>query len=146
MARQDNTKIKKKRIVSAKSLANLRPQKAGEPSHNPEGGRVHNPLIKALKNITNDIFREVLETVLISDEQALEELQHPKQPSLKRLVAKAMENAIRVGDYGLVERIAERLVGPITKSIDINSKSINTNSTFTEIQIVNTVKKLEGDV
>lgn len=140
------TKKKRKIGITAKQLANLRPAKKGEPSRNPLGGQLHNPLLKALRNYSKEIFQKVIEAVITSDEQALEEMQRPEHPSLLRLVATAMQNAIRAGDYGLVERMSDRLIGPITKDINIKSSSVNVDISHTEIEITNTIKKLESDV
>lgn len=110
--------------------------KAAEPfrfkkgvSGNPEGGRAHNPATKALKKLTIETYREVIELVLqgnLDDLQAM--IKNPKTTALQVGVAAAFLKAIKNGDYAVVERIAERIVGKIPEEINVNSNNINQNS------------------
>ena len=115
--------------VTEKQLKNLKPAKKGE-IRNPEGGRAHNPITKALKKITIESYREIIETILKGN---LEELRaiaaDPKTPALQVGIAVAFMNAIKKGDYQVIERIAERIVGKIPDELNVIANT-NTNVTI----------------
>jgi hypothetical protein len=120
------------RIASAmpKPLpANARPHcfKKGQ-SGNPRG-RIPNTAIVALKNITIDTYREVIEIVLRQDISALKELTERTSgvSALQVGVARAFYKAMKTGDYEIIERIAERIVGKIPDQINLVSKNLNAN-------------------
>ena len=134
---------------TAKALANLRPIKKGE-IRNPQGGRAHNPMLRALKQYSSDIFSQVMQEVLTANSDQLKEMMRPgpDSNSLRRLVATAMDKAIQSGNYDFVERIADRLIGKIPDKIDLtaNTKNTNTNTTHTEIAIKAALMKVDSDV
>lgn len=142
-----NGSKKVRRKLTAKELANLKPIKKGE-VRNPNGARTHNPLLRAFKNLHQDSFREVLHEVLESDDKKLDALCAPTDgnPSLRRLIAKAMQNAISHGEYGLVERITERLFGKVPDQLNLKSDNLNTSINYTEIQILEAIKKIKSNV
>lgn len=107
--------------VTKKQLANLRPIKKGQVL-NPNGARAHNPATKALKNLTIETYREVIELVLTGNLQALRDMRDNENiPAIQVGVARAFYNAIKCGDYGVIERIAERIVGKIPDQLVLNS-------------------------
>lgn len=116
---------KKRPGPTAKSLANLKPAKKGEPSRNPLGAGAHNHLVRAFNKVHQENFREALEQVLDSDPFELDEMcaRIPGSKSLRRLIAIAMRNAINTGDYGLVERIADRLFGKVADKLNLTATS-----------------------
>lgn len=96
-------------------------------SGNPQGGRAHNPAIKALKKLTVDTYREVIELVLegrVADLKAMAE--HPDTPAIQVGIAVSFLKAIKNGDYSVIERIAERIVGKIPDVVNVNSQ-VNAN-------------------
>ena len=110
MAKKQISNLQKE-INRKKQLANLRPVKPGE-VRNPEGGRAHNPAIRALKNFTHETFREVLEVALTGKPGDLDAIiDDPESTNLEIIVAKAFRDSVDTGSYSLVERIAERLLG-----------------------------------
>lgn len=95
-------------------------------SGNPEGARKHNPALKALKKITIESYREIIELVLTSDVRAIKAIaEDPKSTGLQVGIAVAFMKAIKNGDYTVIERIAERIVGKIPDEIKIQPLSIN---------------------
>src|SRR5271165_5666722 len=96
--------------------------KKGQPSPNPNGRPPLNPAQKALKNLTIETYREVIELVLTGNLQALKDMaQHPDTPAIQVGVATSFMKAIKNGDYGVIERIAERIVGKIPDHLVLDS-------------------------
>lgn len=145
MSTRGKDKKKRKTNVTPKQLANLRPIKKGE-VRNPEGGRAVSPLVRALQKFSRKAFTEVLEAVLSGDDKQLKEFMKPTQPALYRLCATAMVDAIKGGNYSLVERMTERLIGKIPDKIEVDANTRNQNISHTELAIKTTIQKLNNDV
>lgn len=106
-----------------KGSENLRSWKPGQ-SGNPEGGRAHNPALRALRNFTNETFREVLEKVLAGSPGDLRAMITSKDSTnLEILVARAFADATKNGSFALVERIAERLLGKVPDTVNVNNRT-----------------------
>lgn len=110
---------------------NFKPGQSG----NPQGARLHDPVTKALSRLTIDTYREVIEVVLTGNLTALKEMaEHPDTPAIQVGVATAFLKAIKTGDYAVIERIAERIVGKIPDVLNVNSNNnTNLNATVTAI-------------
>lgn len=122
-----NETKKRKRHQTPSQLANLKPIKPGE-VRNPEGGRTHNPAIKALKKITIETFREVIEMVLTEDLKALKKVaEDEKTTALQVGIIMAFKKAVDSGDWETIEKIVSRIVGKIPEELNVNSKNINAN-------------------
>lgn len=137
-----------------KVIKHLQPHqfKPGQ-SGNPEGARAHNPITKALKNLTVATYREVIELVLTGNLDALKDMVHdPKSSSLQVGIAKAFAKAIENGDYGVIERIAERIVGKIPDELNVNSNNnsnVNMNAAVavvTDEELKARMARIRGDV
>lgn len=95
-------------------------------SGNPEGARAHNPAIKALKALTIESFREIIELVMKGNLQSLKSvINDPDTSAVQVGIAKAFLKAIRNGDYTVIEKIAERIVGKIPDQLNITSPEFN---------------------
>lgn len=91
-------------------------------SGNPEGGRAHNPLTRALRNVTLETYREIIELVMTSDLAAIKKIaENPKSTGLQVGIAVSFLKAIKNGDYAVIERIAERIIGKIPDEINVKS-------------------------
>ncbi len=114
-----------------KSAAHLKKHafKKGQ-SGNPKG-RIPNDAIKALRKITIETYREVIEMVLtgkLADLKALAE--HPDTPAIQIGVATSFLKAIKNGDYAVIERLAERIIGKIPDELNvIQNTTVNTKVT-----------------
>lgn len=137
-----------KKRVNPKSLENLKMWKKGE-SGNPIGSRAHNPATRALKKITLESYREMIELVLTGNLSQLKEIaENPKTPALQVGIATAFMKAIKEGNHEIIERIAERLVGKIPDELNIKSQSLNANLNA-EVpleKVKAALQKLQGDV
>lgn len=99
-------------------------------SGNPKGGRAHNPALRALKNLTVDSYREVIEAVCTGNISLLQALASGKDPKISALqvgIARAFLKAIQSGDYEVIEQIAQRIVGKIPDELNVVSKNLNAN-------------------
>jgi len=97
-------------------------------SGNPAGARAHNPAIKALRKLTLETYREVIELVLTGNLTELKAMaEDPDTPAVQVGIATAFMKAIKNGDYSVIERIAERIIGKIPDELNINSKNVNAN-------------------
>ncbi len=118
---------------------------------NPNGRPPISPAQRALKNLTVETYRQVIELVLkgnLSELKAMAE--HPETPAIQVGVAVSFMKAIKSGDYAIIERIAERIVGKIPDVVHINSQN-NTNVNA-EVKVISrealkaAYHKLEHDV
>lgn len=105
------------------SLKNLRPVKKGE-VRNPDGGRAHDPAKKALKYLSNEMLKEVIDVAVKGDLEKLAALAQSRTlPVLQVAVAKCMYDAVARGDWSTVERIVERCVGKVKEEVEITGIS-----------------------
>lgn len=103
----------------------FKPGKSGNPSGRP----ALNPIFKALKNLTVQSYREVIEKVCTGNIDALRIMAEDSKTSALQLgVVKSMIKAIMSGDYATIDRIAERVVGKIPDELNVNSTNTNLNS------------------
>lgn len=134
-----------------KSAKHLKPHqfKPGQ-SGNPEGSRRHNPIKKALAKLTVDTYREVIEMVLTGNIDNLRAMiKDEKTSAIQVGIATAFVKAIESGDYGVIERIAERIVGKIPDELNVNSKNLNVgvNSKPIDMNVLKeAIAKLESQV
>jgi len=132
-----------------KTTKHLKPHqfKPGQ-SGNPEGRRP-NPIARALKELTVDTYRKVIETVLSGNIDALRAMiQDPNTSALQVGVATAFLKALQAGDYATIERIAERIVGKIPDELNVNSKNLNANinATVDREKLKLALAKLQSEV
>lgn len=118
-------------------------------SGNPEGARKHNPITKALKNLTVESYREIIEAVCTGNLAQLKVIiEDEKTSALQVGIAKAFVNAIQKGDYIVIERIAERIVGKIPDELNVVSKNLNASveAKIDPAKLKAAMAKLEIDV
>ena len=93
----------------------------GGPSANPRG-RTPNPAIKALRKLTLETYREVIELAMVGNLAALESVaKDPATSAVQVGVAVALLKAIKSGNVEVLERLAERIIGKIPTVIDVNN-------------------------
>ena len=127
MAKDDSDK--KKQEKAPRNYDHLK-QHAFKPGQkgNPIGARAHNKAVLATRRLTVEVYREVIELVLQGNVADLKEMaENPNTPALQVGVAVAFMKAIKTGDYNVIERIAERIVGKIHDQLNVTS---NNNSTL----------------
>lgn len=118
-------------------------------SGNPEGSRAHNPAVKALKNLTIESYRECVEMVCTGNLSELKAMaENPKTSALQVGIATAFMKAIKSGDYTVIERIAERIIGKIPDELKVTSQNVNANlnTSIDKTKLKAAMKALEEDV
>ena len=114
---------KKHTLPEAAKKYQFKPGESGNP-----GGRPSNPITKALKNLTIKTYREVIEVVLTGNLAALQLMvEDPKISALQVGVATAFLTAIKKGDFEIIERIAQRIVGKIPDELNVTGNNTNLN-------------------
>lgn len=103
-----------------------KPGTSGNPNGRPKG--TTNPIQRALKELTIDTYREVIEMVLTGNLDALKEIAESKTAAAIQVgLARAFIKAIKEGDHEVMERMAERIIGKIPDQINLVSKNLNAN-------------------
>jgi len=111
--------------VTAKQLANLQPAKKGQ-VRNPLGGGSHNPLLKALRNITTKQFTEMVELALTSNVAELERIyKDPATPAFKAATCGAMADCVKHKNWDLLNKIAERVIGKVPDKLEFSGNVQN---------------------
>lgn len=133
-----------------KTTKHLKPHqfKPGQ-TGNPDGGRRHDPIKRALKNITQKSLRRVLKAILKGNLANLEAIaEDPKSSVLEVGVASAAARAVREGDYGIIERLIERIVGKIPDEVNLNSRNLNISAKakLTKEEAKRYILELESEV
>lgn len=116
---------------------------------NPNGAGAHNPILRAIKKITQETYADILMVTMTGTGQDLEDIiKNPASSNFHKLVAKAFRTAIRDGDYSLAERFAERIIGKMPDNINVNSQNLNANlnSKVDPVLLRKALKKLDSDV
>lgn len=118
-------------------------------SGNPDGARKHDKVTRALRTLTIETYKEVIELVLTENLDGLKTMiLDKKTPALQVGVAKAFLMAIHKGDYAVIERIAERIIGKIPDQLQVHSQNmnLNLNATLDKELVKAALAKLESDV
>jgi hypothetical protein len=118
-------------------------------SGNPNGRPPLNPIQRALKNLTIETYREVIETVCTGNIDNLKSMvEDPKTSALQVGIARAFLKAMQAGDYAVIERIAERIVGKIPDELKVSSSNVNANlnATIDKEKLKAALAQLESDV
>lgn len=114
---------------------------------NPEGGRAHDPVTKALRKLTLPIYREVIELVMTGNLNDLKAMvEDPATPAVQVGIATSLLKAIKAGDYIIIERIAERIIGKIPDELNVRSNNTNVELVLDKEKLKKAIADLEADV
>lgn len=95
-------------------------------SGNPKG-KIPNPALKALRKLTVESYRKIVELVLTGNLQEVKAIaENPDSTLLEVGIASAFMTAVKKGDYHVIERIAERIIGKIPDEVKINGETTQT--------------------
>lgn len=87
-------------------------------SGNPLGGKLHDPELKKLKNLTKSELVDVGNLIIRGNFKELEKLsKDPNETALRRMVAAQVMRAISSGDTTAFEAILNRLVGKVKDEV-----------------------------
>jgi len=73
-------------------------------------------------------------------------IEDPTSSSLKVGLARSILKAIQKGEYNVFERLTDRLVGPVTSKLQVDSKNESVVTIVDEAKIEAILKKLENDI
>lgn len=116
---------------------------------NPNGRPPLNPIQRALKELTVQTFREVIEAVCAGNLDNLRAMINDPATSVLQVgVATAFMKALQAGDYATIERIAERIVGKIPDELNVNAKTMNQtlHGALDPAQVKAALAKLQSEV
>lgn len=120
--------------------------KKGAPSANPRG-RIPNAAIQALRKVTLESYREAIEIVMTGNLKELKEIvENPTSTALQVGIATSFLTAIKKGDYHIIEAIAQRIIGKIPETLNVNSNVNATIGIFDQVALKAAIAKLESDV
>ncbi len=89
---------------------------------NPLGQKAHDPIKKAYRKITDELFRDVLDAALKGDMKKLKTISMSRnRPALEVGVAKSIYQASLAGNWGVLQSIIDRLVGKPKEQIEITA-------------------------
>ena len=147
MTKSSPQKVRKRAHPNSLAALKRTQIKKGE-VRNPNGGRTHNPAIKAIKRLSQEIFREVVEQVLTGNTQDLIEfINNPNTSAIQVGAAKAFKKAIDNSDWSTIRVMAAELVGKLPDEININSRNVNANIDLDDRAKVKAVlSKIEEEV
>lgn len=101
-------------------------------SGNP-GGVPKDPVKAALKKLTVESYRDIVELTLAGNVDQLGEIVKDKtQPALKVAIAAAILTAIRKGDVQTVEKLLERVIGKVPEVVRVTGAVANTDLNSSE--------------
>lgn len=112
-------------------------------------GRPLNPIPRALKELTVETYRRVIEAVCTGNLDNLKAMiKDPTVSALQVGVASAFAKALEAGDYATIERIAERIVGKIPDELKVTSQNVNANlnATVDKEKVKAALAALENEV
>jgi len=89
---------------------------------NPHGGRLHNPLYKALKKMSQAELSAILNTVMSCNLEELQKMASDKDAPIPVVwLAKTVEQGIKKGDVDAFDKLMNRLVGPVKHSVALSN-------------------------
>lgn len=90
---------------------------------NPLGSRAHDPQLIALRNLTKENLKEVLQLVLTRNVDELQRMaEEPATPVFKAAAATAALRAYRSGDWSFMEGPLARVIGKVKEEIEISGE------------------------
>jgi hypothetical protein len=105
-------------------------------SGNPDGRPVLPPEVKALKSVTNEQIKEVMDLLLHKNVEELEQLADSEsEPALKVLYAAGVLRAVKEGNPAHIELVLNRVLGKPKDSVELSGAEDRPIKTKTEVSI-----------
>jgi len=115
-------------------------------SGNPAGYKPP-PALTALRKITIDTYREVIEITLTGTVKDLERLsEDPNASAIQVGIAVSFLKAIKAGDWTIIEKIAERIVGKIPDQLSVTAKAQHRITTIDKEALAKAMRELESEI
>jgi hypothetical protein len=108
---------------------------------NPLGAAAHNPMVKAVRNLTKERVAEIIEEILTTDPADAHEMRGKAKTVMEAWLMAGIQKAVRNGDLVPLNALLDRLIGKVKDQVE------NSGETTARVIIENYVAKaraLEG--
>lgn len=108
---------------------------------NPLGAAAHNPMVKAVRNLTKERVAEIIEEILTTDPADAHEMRGKTKTVMEAWLMAGIQKAVRNGDLVPLNALLDRLIGKVKDQVE------NSGETTARVIIENYVAKaraLEG--
>lgn len=127
----------------------FKPGQSGNPNGRPQLSESEKAAKREVRDLTLDSYREVIKIVFsgnVADLKAI--VSDPESQVVRVAIATSVLTAIKKGDYSVIERIAERVVGKIPDVLNVNSKNFNADisAAIDPLKLKAALDKLESEV
>lgn len=90
-------------------------------SGNPQGGKLHDPALKQIKNMTKDELKKVANLVIQGSMENLQLLaRHEEATVLQKMLASVCLRVVVNGDMGALDTLLNRLVGKVKDEVEMS--------------------------
>ena len=116
-----SSKLLEREENKSRRIGALRPYgfKKGQ-SGNPEGSRLHNPELRAIKRLTNDELIDVCSFMIKGNLDELKTmLDNPKETVLRLMLASVAYKTIVSGDIKGLELFLDRIIGKVKEKTEV---------------------------
>jgi hypothetical protein len=104
-------------------------------SGNPIGAAAHNPMVKAVRNLTKERVAEIIEEILTTDPADAHEMKGKAKTVMEAWLMAGIQKAVRNGDLVPLNALLDRLIGKVKDQVE------NSGETTARVIIENYVAK-----
>lgn len=96
--------------------------KKGEPSANPDGGKLHTTrkMSKAFRELTEKELVDVMKLIVMCPPNELQEEVNENPTMLKQIIAAAMAKSVKNGDMSQLMLVLERIFGKVKQRVEVS--------------------------
>jgi hypothetical protein len=102
---------------------------------NPLGAAAHNPMVKAVRNLTKERVAEIIEEILTTDPADAHEMRGKAKTVMEAWLMAGIQKAVRNGDLVPLNALLDRLIGKVKDQVE------NSGETTARVIIENYVAK-----
>jgi hypothetical protein len=102
---------------------------------NPLGAAAHNPMVKAVRNLTKERVAEIIEEILTTDPADAHEMKGKAKTVMEAWLMAGIQKAVRNGDLTPLNALLDRLIGKVKDQVE------NSGETTARVIIENYVAK-----
>ena len=102
---------------------------------NPRGAAAHNPVVKAVRNLTKERVAEIIEEILTTDPADALEMKGKAKTLMELWLMAGIQKAVKNGDLAPLNALLDRLIGKVKDQVE------NSGETTTRVIVENYVAK-----
>ena len=102
---------------------------------NPHGAKTHNPMVKAVRNLTKERVAEIIEEILTTDPADAHEMRGKAKTVMEAWLMAGIQKAVKNGDLVPLNALLDRLIGKVKDQVE------NSGETTARVIIENYVAK-----